>query len=69
MLGRSDPNGNGRLALALVDSLLKQLIASGVIRQDDLDALAAETQERLESEHSITSEGALSVLRTCKLGS
>jgi hypothetical protein len=69
MLGRSDPNGNGRLALALVDSLLKHLVASGVLTQADLDALSAETHKRLEAEHSITSEGALSVLDTSKLGS
>ena len=68
MLGRTDPS-NGRLALALVDSLLKHLLETGVISQADVEAMSAEVYTRLEAEHSITSEGALSVLRGSKLGS
>ena len=68
MLGKSDPNGNGRLALALIDSLLKQLVETGVIKEADITALAAQASDRLEMEHSITSEGALMVLRGSKLG-
>lgn len=68
MLGRSDPNGNGRLALALMDSLLARLKADGVLSEEAFASLLAQTEERLVAEHSITSEGALIVLRDAKLG-
>jgi hypothetical protein len=67
MLGRTNPS-SGRLALVLVDLLLKQLVAKGVIAEADIEALSAETCAQLEGEHSITSEGALMILNDSKLG-
>jgi hypothetical protein len=67
MLGVSNP-GNGRLALALLDTLIKQMLAQGLISQTDLDALMAEAAARLETENTITSAGALIALNSSKIG-
>jgi hypothetical protein len=67
MLGISNP-GNGRLALALLDTLIKHLLAQGLISQGDLDALTAEAAARLETENTITSEGALIALHSSRIG-
>ena len=67
MLGRTNPS-SGRLALAVIDVLLKQLVAKGVIAEADIEALIAETVVQLEAEHTITSEGALLMLRESRLG-
>jgi hypothetical protein len=68
MLGKSIPNGNGRLSLALMDALLKRLVASGVFSQADLDAVLADAQAAMEAERSISSEAALMVLHTSRIG-
>ena len=67
MLGVSNP-GNGRLALALLDTLIKQMLAQGLISQGDLDALMAEAEGRLATENTITSEGALIALHSSRIG-
>lgn len=68
MLGKSVPNGNGRLALALVDALVQKLMASGVMSEADIGELTQNVEARLQAEHSIASEGALSVLHSSQIG-